>query len=46
MESVAQAATLEIIHQTDRWGEVEDTHDVDKRDVRRNIHAAGIVAYK
>lgn len=46
MESVAQAATLEIIHQTERWGEVEDTHDVDKRDVRRNIHAAAIVAYK
>lgn len=46
MESIAQAATLEIIYQTERWGEVEDTHDVDKRDVRRNIHAAGIVAYK
>lgn len=46
MEAIAQAATLEIIHQTDRWGEVEDTHDVDKRDVRRQIHAAGIVAYK
>lgn len=46
MEDIAQAATLEIIHQVERWGEVEDTHDVDKRDVRRNIHAAGIVAYK
>ncbi|QLL30378.1 hypothetical protein HG536_0A01950 [Torulaspora globosa] len=46
MESIAEAATLEIIYQTDRWGEVEDTHDVDKRDVRRNIHAAAIVAYK
>ncbi|QLQ77944.1 hypothetical protein HG537_0A01910 [Torulaspora globosa] len=46
MESIAQAATLEIIYQTERWGEVEDTHDVDKRDVRRNIHAAAIVAYK
>lgn len=45
MEKIVKAATLETIHQVERWGEVEDTHDVDKRDVRRNIHAAGIVAY-
>lgn len=46
MEEIAKCATLETIYQTDRWGEVEDTHDVDKRDVRRNINAAAIVAYE
>ncbi|QEU58507.1 Atp12 [Kluyveromyces lactis] len=45
MEDIARAATLETIYQVERWGEVEDTHDVDKRDVRRNIHAAAIVAF-
>ncbi|AET41412.1 ATP synthase complex assembly protein ATP12 Ecym_8121 [Eremothecium cymbalariae DBVPG len=46
MEDIANAATLETIYQVDKWGEVEDTHDVDKRDIRRNIIAAGIVAYR
>ncbi|CCD23069.1 ATP synthase complex assembly protein ATP12 NDAI_0B00350 [Naumovozyma dairenensis CBS 421] len=45
-EDIAHLATLEIFHQTERWGEVEDTHDVNKRDIRRNINAAAIVAYK
>ncbi|SSD61673.1 related to Protein ATP12, mitochondrial [Saccharomycodes ludwigii] len=46
METIAKLSTLETIHQTARWGEVEDTHDVAKRDIRRNINAAAIVAYK
>lgn len=46
MEDIAKAATLETIYQTERWGEVEDTHDVDKRDIRRNVYAAAIAAYK
>lgn len=46
MEDIARAATLETIYQTERWGEVEDTHDVDKRDIRRNVHAAAIAAFK
>ncbi|SCU97019.1 LADA_0H03994g1_1 [Lachancea dasiensis] len=46
MEQIAQCATLEIIYQTERWGEVEDTHDVDHRDIRRNVNAACIVAYQ
>ncbi|CDO91812.1 unnamed protein product [Kluyveromyces dobzhanskii CBS 2104] len=45
MEDIARAATLETIYQVERWGEVEDTHDVDKRDVRRNVNAAAIVAF-
>ncbi|AMD20344.1 HDL400Cp [Eremothecium sinecaudum] len=46
MEEIAQAATLETIYQVEKWGEVEDTHDVEKRDIRRNINAAAMVAYK
>ncbi|SCV03384.1 LANO_0G03818g1_1 [Lachancea nothofagi CBS 11611] len=46
MEQLAQCATLETIYQVERWGEVEDTHDVDYRDVRRKTNAAAIVAYK
>jgi ATP synthase F1 complex assembly factor 2 len=33
----AQAASLEVLHQTEQWGEVEDTHDVEKEDLRRQL---------
>ncbi|SCU99568.1 LAME_0G03840g1_1 [Lachancea meyersii CBS 8951] len=46
MEKLAHCATLETVYQVERWGEVEDTHDVDYRDIRRNVNAAAIVAYK
>ncbi|ODQ82559.1 hypothetical protein BABINDRAFT_159123 [Babjeviella inositovora NRRL Y-12698] len=45
LEQVAEAATLETIYQTERWGEVEDTHDVDKVDIRRNLGTASLVAF-
>ncbi|CCC71965.1 hypothetical protein NCAS_0I02970 [Naumovozyma castellii] len=44
-ERIAHLATLEITHQTRRWGEVEDTHDVNKVDIRRNIGVAAIAAF-
>ncbi|KAI5285489.1 ATP synthase complex assembly protein atp12, partial [Ascosphaera acerosa] len=37
LEEAARAATLEVAWQTRKWGEVEDTHDVDKEDVRRQL---------
>ena len=37
IEKAAEAANLEVLHQTEQWGEVEDTHDVDKEDVRRQL---------
>ena len=37
IENAAEAANLEVLHQTEQWGEVEDTHDVDKEDVRRQL---------
>lgn len=39
IEEAAQAATLEVCWQTGQWGEVEDTHDVEKEDVRRGLGA-------
>lgn len=37
VEDAAHAANLEVHWQTGQWGEVEDTHDVDKEDVRRQL---------
>ena len=38
-EEAARATSLEVDWQTGRWGEVEDTHDVEKEDVRRQFGA-------
>ncbi|ETN37529.1 uncharacterized protein HMPREF1541_07151 [Cyphellophora europaea CBS 101466] len=40
IESAARAASLEVNWQTGMWGEVEDTHDVEKEDVRRQLGSA------
>jgi ATP synthase mitochondrial F1 complex assembly factor 2 len=45
VEELARLVTLETVMQTARWGEVEDTHDVDKVDIKRNIASAAIVAH-
>ncbi|KAL1963246.1 hypothetical protein VTN77DRAFT_8571 [Rasamsonia byssochlamydoides] len=37
VEEAAEAASLEVRHQTDMWGEVEDSHDVDREDLRRQL---------
>jgi ATP synthase F1 complex assembly factor 2 len=37
VEEAAKAASVEVDWQTGMWGEVEDTHDVDKEDVRRQL---------
>ncbi|KAF2157650.1 hypothetical protein K461DRAFT_273861 [Myriangium duriaei CBS 260.36] len=37
IEEAAEAASVEVKWQTDMWGEVEDTHDVDKEDVARQL---------
>lgn len=44
VEDVSVAATLETIHQTKVWGEVEDTHDVDYHDIRRSLGSAYLLA--
>ncbi|KAI9721730.1 MAG: hypothetical protein M1812_002065 [Candelaria pacifica] len=37
IEEAAEAASLEVRWQTDMWGEVEDTHDVEKEDLKRQL---------
>ncbi|CCH42972.1 hypothetical protein BN7_2518 [Wickerhamomyces ciferrii] len=46
LEKIAECATLEVGFQTEKWGEVEDTHDVDYQDIRRNINSAGIISFR
>ena len=37
IEDAAEACSLEVSWQTQMWGEVEDTHDVDREDLRRQL---------
>ncbi|KAL4784486.1 hypothetical protein BJX76DRAFT_217298 [Aspergillus varians] len=37
IEEAAEASSLEVRWQTYMWGEVEDTHDVDKEDLKRQL---------
>jgi ATP synthase mitochondrial F1 complex assembly factor 2 len=37
IEEAARACSMEVAWQTDMWGEVEDTHDVEKEDLRRQL---------
>lgn len=43
IEEAATACSLEVAWQTGRWGEVEDTHDVEKEDLRRQFGSAVLV---
>lgn len=45
LEELVEMGNLEIIFQTAEWGEVEDTHDVDKVDWLRNLAAAAILCH-
>lgn len=44
IEEAARAASVEVRYQTEIWGEVEDTHDVDREDVKRRLGAAWLMA--
>ena len=37
IEEAARACSVEVRWQTDMWGEVEDTHDVENEDLRRQL---------
>ncbi|GMM37126.1 ATP synthase complex assembly protein [Saccharomycopsis crataegensis] len=45
LDNIIRASNLETIYQTERWGEVEDTHDVDKEDIKRNLTSAVLLAH-
>ena len=37
IEEATKACSQEVIWQTGRWGEVEDSHDVEKEDLKRQF---------
>ncbi|WEW59888.1 ATP synthase mitochondrial F1 complex assembly factor 2 [Emydomyces testavorans] len=37
IEKAAEVSSLEVRWQTEQWGEVEDTHDVEKEDLKRQF---------
>lgn len=43
IEEATEACSLEVRWQTRRWGEVEDTHDVEKEDLRRQFGSVVLV---
>lgn len=43
IEEAAAACSLEVRWQTGRWGEVEDTHDVEKEDLKRQFGSVVLV---
>ncbi|KAK0546936.1 ATP synthase mitochondrial F1 complex assembly factor 2 [Tilletia horrida] len=43
VEDASRAAEVEVASQIERWGEVEDTHDVDFHDLRRQLGSVSIV---
>lgn len=43
VEDAAVATSLEVDWQTGQWGEVEDTHDVQKEDVRRQLGSVALL---
>ncbi|KAF5330724.1 hypothetical protein D9619_005574 [Psilocybe cf. subviscida] len=43
VEQAALTASVEVNSQIERWGEVEDTHDVDYHDVRRQLGSAACI---
>lgn len=43
IEEATEASSLEVTWQTLQWGEVEDTHDVQKEDLRRQLGSAIIL---
>ncbi|CAI5758949.1 unnamed protein product [Candida verbasci] len=45
LQELVELGNLETILQTDQWGEVEDTHDVDKHDWLRNLASAALLCH-
>ncbi|RSM19224.1 hypothetical protein CDV31_001900 [Fusarium ambrosium] len=43
VEQASVATSLEVDWQTGQWGEVEDTHDVHKEDVRRQMGSVALL---
>ncbi|PWZ00731.1 ATP12-domain-containing protein [Testicularia cyperi] len=46
VEKACQAAQVEVQSQINRWGEVEDSHDVDHADLRRTLGSVAIATVR
>ena len=46
VKEAAEAAEVEVASQTERWGEVEDTHDVDHADLRKTLASTACAVVK
>lgn len=45
IDEIVELGNLETIFQTEQWGEVEDTHDVDKVEWLRSLTSAALVVH-
>lgn len=45
IEDAAEACNLEVMWQTRMWGEVEDTHDVNREDLRRQLGSVVVLVH-
>jgi ATP synthase F1 complex assembly factor 2 len=45
LEEIIELGNLETIFQTEEWGEVEDTHDVDKVEWVKSLGSAALLSY-
>ena len=43
IDEACEACSLEVRWQTGRWGEVEDSHDVEREDLRRQFGSVVLV---
>jgi ATP synthase F1 complex assembly factor 2 len=46
VEEAARVASLEVAWQIERWGEVEDTHDVDREDLKRQLGSVVLLVHE
>lgn len=45
IDEAAEASSVEVRWQTGRWGEVEDSHDVEREDLRRQLGSVILVVH-
>ena len=45
IEEAAEASSIEVRWQTGMWGEVEDTHDVEKEDLKRQLGSVVLLVH-
>ncbi|KAJ3208957.1 ATP synthase complex assembly protein atp12 [Clydaea vesicula] len=46
VEEASHLSRLEVLSQIERWGEVEDAHDIDREDMQKHLGCAACVMIK